>query len=433
MNVQKLLEFNMSKPLCPSSIFSALVAILIPLSLMGCMGSKTVKGGLRGLVPEIEKASEKRETGEKAENEEQFTCAGPVSISGVILTEDKSYRLDLASLSPTVEMRHKVDIDAFEDRCVNAVTIRLEEDPGCVLELELGADGRSDSLAIRKATFVADSYCASWPDHLEGTYRFLGKGRMEISPILVQDSTAIQSCTEHNIAGHLVLRGLKRERRRLDVSIIARGVFPSTGDTSNALVCPGPQKELEVPLEIYVGMGAAVAPNGGNSAEWQFTTPVLPKLDFGLRMGKKWFVGLERNSYFEGGMAKHYIDYSGGNTAFTVGFRFKPNGRFQMPIALKLGSSKAEFDDFRDVYDDYDDYDDYYDYNYYGYDLSNSENSWFVGLQLQPTVRFYDGPKVDVSGFLKWDVNFGTLPSNTIGFAGGVSAQFLIPVGGASD
>ena len=58
--------------------------------------------------------------------EEEFSCPTQPQVTGSIRTKDNSYSLDLSRLDVKASMKHKIDIDAFEDRCVNSVTITVE-------------------------------------------------------------------------------------------------------------------------------------------------------------------------------------------------------------------------------------------------------------------------------------------------------------------
>jgi len=69
--------------------------------------------------------------------EKQFACSSKPEVTGVVQTKDGGYSLNLSRLDVQASMKHKVDIDAFEDRSVNSITILLEESPGCVLELSI--------------------------------------------------------------------------------------------------------------------------------------------------------------------------------------------------------------------------------------------------------------------------------------------------------
>jgi len=294
-------------------------------------------GGDRGL-DEASKESEPKAV-------EKPKCSKAPRVVGTIKTPDGSYGLRLSRLVVDASMKHKVDIDPYEDRCVNNVRLVLEEGAGgCRLELELSADGGQETLALSKARFEANSYCRDWPDALEGVYVLPSKARFEVDPMLVKDSTASESCTSHRIRGGFRLSRLSGERSKLLVEIEAKGVFPSVGDASNSLVCPGTVQPKSVASEVYVGVGAAGLPGAGDELDlWDYSSPVLATTELGYRLGRRWFGGFQLGPMFGEEMFVSGVSkFKSRSARLELGYRFGSDSRFQVPLALAVGARTFE-------------------------------------------------------------------------------------------
>ena len=272
--------------------------------------------------------------------EEEFSCPTKPQVTGSIRTKDNSYSLDLSRLDVKASMKHKIDIDAFEDRCVNSVTITVQEAPGCVLELDLIADGGSKTMALAGARFTADSYCKNWPDKLEGSYSLASKSRFNVTPILIGERTSSQSCSNHDVQGVFQLARLSKERSVLDISLRAQGLFPSTGDTDNTYVCPGVVEPISTRIEALLGGGFVYMPGAGDysTSPWNYPNPRLGLLDLGFRVGKTWFLGLRPNIYFESDMLNSQTRSFGSyRINLELGYRYNLSSKFQLPVYAGIG------------------------------------------------------------------------------------------------
>ena len=91
----------------------------------------------------------------------------PTTVSGPFETGVAAVPLDTA----LVEVRHKRDVDPWEDGCIASVHLHLALGEGCRLRVLAG--GRyllGGGLEIQEVEFVADSFCPGFTDDEEGTY-----------------------------------------------------------------------------------------------------------------------------------------------------------------------------------------------------------------------------------------------------------------------
>ncbi len=91
----------------------------------------------------------------------------PLTISGALETDVSSVVFDYAE----VDIRHKRDVDEFEDGCVNDIFINLAAGDGCLLQVHAQSFLTPQSrLMINEVGFMADSQCPNFPDADEGFY-----------------------------------------------------------------------------------------------------------------------------------------------------------------------------------------------------------------------------------------------------------------------
>ncbi|MEC7984842.1 MAG: hypothetical protein VX278_06745, partial [Myxococcota bacterium] len=298
--------------------------------------------GPRGALP-VNPVAKTLEESTEEKKEETFRCASTPAVKGAVSTPDGSYQLDLSRLKVKASMKHKIDIDPYEDRCINNVKIVLEEDPGCVLELNLVADGHASALRIGSARFAADSYCRDWPDKLEGDYVLVSQSRLQVSPMLVKAKTKEKTCSRHDVQGDFQLSRLSGGRRNLNIQLEASGLFPSLGSTDNNLVCPGTEEERNTRFEIYTGIGGAYLNEAGNYSEvnpWDYSSPFVPLSEIGVRVGTKWFGGFEYSGFSENDMfGSNFSDFELSKWKIDVGYRFGADSKLQLPVSVGFSAT----------------------------------------------------------------------------------------------
>jgi hypothetical protein len=203
-------------------------------------------------------------------------CATSASAGGVIVDDNRTYTLQLSK--PVVTVRHKIDVDDFEDRCINEVIIEMSAYEGCNLSLLFNADGGQE-LQLIEADFNADSFCPGWPDSLEGEYIW-SRGRKEevllrVEPLLVPDRTARQSWVELDMSADDFQMSAGRVKLMLE-GLSVSGTFLSEGTTEG--VCPGTAKPATVAPDLainsYLGLGVL---SSDDDNDW--TNPIVPLLD----------------------------------------------------------------------------------------------------------------------------------------------------------
>jgi hypothetical protein len=205
-------------------------------------------------------------------------CATSASASGIIVDNNRTYTLQVSK--PVVTVRHKIDVDDFEDRCINEVIIEMSAYEGCNLSLLFNADGGQE-LQLIEAEFNADSFCPGWPDSLEGEYSWSHWRGDEVllraESLLVPDRTARQSCVELEMSADDFQMSAGRVKLMLE-GLSVSGTFLSEGTTEG--VCPGTAKPAPVASELainsYLGLGV-LSSNDDN--DWTKNNPIVPLLD----------------------------------------------------------------------------------------------------------------------------------------------------------
>jgi hypothetical protein len=142
----------------------------------------------------------------------------------------------------SVELQHKLDIDAWEDGCVASVKVSFFKGSGCQLDVYAGqsldVDGR---LRIDDLRFAADSMCPGFPDDAEGVYAPQGviEGGVSLPALEVpgemQESACISGALQVQLSGTLVSGG-GDELQVTASTLSATGDLESSG--SYDLSCP---------------------------------------------------------------------------------------------------------------------------------------------------------------------------------------------------
>lgn len=132
---------------------------------------------------------------------------GGLTVTGSLKTNVANIVFDRVS----AEIRHKRDIDEFEDGCVNFIRFVLGSGDGCELAVEAHSlftpQGR---LEIQGLRFTADSQCPDFPDIAEGVYQIGANGLVTdgsgiAGELEVPDRNAAESCVSGDY--HLFLAG----------------------------------------------------------------------------------------------------------------------------------------------------------------------------------------------------------------------------------
>jgi hypothetical protein len=146
-----------------------------------------------------------------------------------------------------VFVRHKQDVDEFEDGCITEIEIYLTYGSGCTLHLI--ANDRyvwQGGLAIDDIIFTADSACPGFADANEGTYSGTsGMLKADILPDVkeVPDYNVSESCVETELT--ISLQGtIAREYDSAQLAInsteiVISGEYPSEGFTTGVCPCEG--------------------------------------------------------------------------------------------------------------------------------------------------------------------------------------------------
>jgi len=144
----------------------------------------------------------------------------------------------------SITVEHKMDIDTFEDGCIESITIELGRGFGCTLHVEANtATAPGGGLRITNLTFAADSQCPGFPDESEGQYNDFS--RMKVLAIVpgidkVPDTNAPSSCFSSNFEIKLEGVLVDSAQKTLNVastSILVSGEVSSTGSTTASCPC----------------------------------------------------------------------------------------------------------------------------------------------------------------------------------------------------
>ena len=172
---------------------------------------------------------------------------------------------EIIAIHPETEIlvQHKVDIDANEDRCINAVRVLHQPLRGCRYDLLFTAVPGKHLLQLTRVELEADSWCPGWRDLRETGEEFshrsytMSPGSVGISLALsrshVPDRTADRSCTELAMStqGDVFLsRGFGgRPERFLFNDLRFNGQFDSVGEPSSICPSPPPVERVVEPKE----------------------------------------------------------------------------------------------------------------------------------------------------------------------------------------
>jgi hypothetical protein len=182
--------------------------------------------------------------------DEREACPASSINSGTI----RSRFNEVVTMDPATQVyvQHKVDIDAVEDRCINAVVIDHQPERGCKYTMLFNAVRGSHNLQLTSLELDADSWCPGWSDPREtgetGSHRSYTKGMggdglsLVLSRSHVTDFVADRSCTQLTMStqGEIFLsRGLGGRAERFSFENLQfTGQYDSVGEPSS--FCPSP-------------------------------------------------------------------------------------------------------------------------------------------------------------------------------------------------
>jgi hypothetical protein len=131
----------------------------------------------------------------------QAGCGGQTISGSVMFTGVTSIAFDRISTTA----RHKRDVDAFEDGCLNRIELSVGYAAGCTMTILatncLDGEGR---MRVTNINFSADSQCPNFPDAIEGAYTQSGVGTtssvsgssVRMSAARVPDRNVATSCVQ---------------------------------------------------------------------------------------------------------------------------------------------------------------------------------------------------------------------------------------------
>jgi hypothetical protein len=163
-----------------------------------------------------------------------------LEISGVLNTSVTPVSFDSVSAS----IKHKRDVDEWEDGCISEVEFVLKQGVGCSLEV-VGSEviGVDSLLEITQVSFMATSLCPGFPDNAEGSYINIGglsQAGFELGIVEVPGDDVAESCFNATfkvlLSGGLVHEDTGMELVIEPTAIEVGGDFLSMG--SYDLSCP---------------------------------------------------------------------------------------------------------------------------------------------------------------------------------------------------
>jgi hypothetical protein len=266
--------------------------------------------------------------------DERKLCPSSSTNSGII----RSRFNEVVPMDPETQIyvQHKVDIDAGEDRCINAVLIEHQPVRGCKYTMLFNAVRGSHNLQLTSLELDADSWCPGWGDPREtgetGNHRSYTKGMggdglsLVLSRSHVTDFVADRSCTQLTMStqGEIFLsRGLGGRAERFSFENLQfTGQYDSVGEPSS--FCPSPppvvvvREEPKAPQE-NVFQNTAVLGFVGHEP-----IPNFPAIDGGLSVLQSFGDRFTLRGDISMGPLKHtalYGNFMFGKVSGTPGLR----------------------------------------------------------------------------------------------------------------
>jgi hypothetical protein len=149
--------------------------------------------------------------------------------------------MDFTGETLTIQLRHKLDVDEWEDGCISSYAIDFSKaGTGCRFHLEMSTSA-NHALAATAATLEADSFCPGWSDEDEGEYLLQSSTLALCSNAEVADTMAQSACIPNVTLGFTGMLFLVRsgDGKPISVDLSAltlHGDVQSAGDAE--LPCP---------------------------------------------------------------------------------------------------------------------------------------------------------------------------------------------------
>ena len=193
-----------------------------------------------------------------------------------------SLKSDLTTLEFTVAdviLKHRMDVDQWEDGIIAEVRITLQRDDGCRLEVK--AQGCPDSLGYMPVTSVvlqADAFCPGWPQEREGLYVPVGTGPLgtiQLENVQVPGREQSNVCFDSSIALFLsaslqnAANGAPLNIQPTDLAVTGR--LWSTGDYHTAINC----QAIFEPGDVQQGRADTAISDTGSEPDDIGPTPTL--------------------------------------------------------------------------------------------------------------------------------------------------------------
>jgi hypothetical protein len=175
-------------------------------------------------------------------------CSPKDSCTASKVTPSGALKSDLATLEFTVadiQLKHRMDVDEWEDGIVAEIKVTLQRDDGCRLEVK--AQGCPDSLGyvpVVNISLTADAFCPGWPQEREGLYIPLTGGplgQVQLDDVQVPGKEHSTACYDSSIL--LLLSGTLQNAATGEplniqpTELTVAGKFRSVGDYQTAVNC----------------------------------------------------------------------------------------------------------------------------------------------------------------------------------------------------
>ena len=148
-------------------------------------GPSTETGAETGTETSGTETGTETETGEELLpcEEPNYELSGQVEIEGVTISFDEV----------VVETYHKQDVDDFEDRCINRVTVTFSTSVGgCTMSIDAFGSRAGNNLVVRSMSLSAGNQCPDFPDLIEGDY----EGSLVTDPLSPPEGNITDSVLE---------------------------------------------------------------------------------------------------------------------------------------------------------------------------------------------------------------------------------------------
>ena len=175
-------------------------------------------------------------------------CSPKSTCTGSSATSSGGLKTDLATLEFTVAdvlLKHRMDVDAWEDGIVAEVKVTLERDDGCRLEVKAqGCPSALGYMPVVNISLQADAFCPGWPQEREGLYIPLIEGplgQIQLDDVQVPGRERSNTCFDSSISlflsGMLQNAGTGEPLNIQPTELTVSGLLRSEGDYQTAINC----------------------------------------------------------------------------------------------------------------------------------------------------------------------------------------------------